>query len=371
MKALRINVAAASGSYPVYFSAGLTRTVPGFFGDLDDFRGVFVLSSSRVWRHWGKRLSRYMRRMGHPRIVLFDDRESAKNLHTVETLCRRLVREGADRRAVLMAVGGGVVGDVAGFVAASFLRGVGLVHVPTTLVGQVDSAIGGKTGVNVPEGKNLIGAFFPPRLVLADPELLATLPSKEFRAGLYEVIKYGVICDAELFRYLEANLAKVLHRDPAALNFVIRRCILAKARIVARDEKEAGPREVLNFGHTFGHALESATRYRRYRHGEAVGWGMIAAARLGVLLGRTPEAHAQRMVRLVQRVGELPPWPHESGGRILQSMYSDKKTRARKLRFVLAARIGSATPGIQVPLAALRRILRGMPTVATRSTGGP
>ncbi len=371
MKALRINVAAASGSYAVYFSAGLTRTAPRFFGDLRNLAGVFVVSSPRVWRHWGKRLSRCLRGLGRPHIILFDDRESAKNLHTVEALCRRLVREGADRKSLLVAVGGGVVGDVAGFVAASFLRGVSLVHVPTTLVGQVDSALGGKTGVNLPEGKNLIGAFFPPRLVLADPELLATLPSREFRAGLYEVIKYGVICDAQLFRYLEANLAKVLRRDPAALHFVIRRCIQAKARIVAGDEKEAGPREVLNFGHTFGHALESATRYRRYRHGEAVGWGMIAAARLGVLLGRTPEAHAQRMVRLVQRVGKLPPWPHESGGRILQSMYSDKKTRARRLRFVLAARIGSATRGVEVPPATLRRILREIATVATRGTGGP
>lgn len=370
MKPMRIRVAAAAGPYPVYVSAGLTRTAPRFLRDVNSFTGVFVLSSPHVWRHWGSRLSRFVRKVGRPRIILFDDRESAKNLRTVEALGRRLVREGADRKALFVAVGGGVVGDVAGFVAASFLRGVSLVHVPTTLVGQVDSAIGGKTGVNLPEGKNLIGAFFPPRLVLVDPELLATLPPREFRAGLYEVIKYGVIGDAGLFRHLEANLDKVLHRDRVALRIIIPRCIRAKARVVARDEKEGGPREVLNFGHTFGHALETATRYRRYRHGEAVGWGMIAAARLGVLLKHTSERHAQRIIQLVQRVGQLPPWPAGAEDNILHSMQSDKKTRARQLRFVLATGLGSAITGVEVPPAAVRQILREMPRT-TSSTGGP
>ncbi len=371
MRAKRINVAAAAGSYPVCVSAGLTRTTPGFLEDLSDFTNVFVLSSPRVWRHWGGRLSRCVRRVRQPRIILFNDRESAKNLQTVEALCRRLVREGADRKALLVAVGGGVVGDVAGFVAASFLRGVRLVHVPTTLVAQVDSAIGGKTGVNLPGGKNLIGAFYPPRMVLVDPELLATLPPREFRSGLYEVIKYGVICDAQLFHYLEKNLDKVVRRDSAALRWIIPRCIQAKARIVARDEKETGPREVLNFGHTFGHALESATRYRRYRHGEAVGWGMIAAARLGLLLGHTSERNALRIIRLVQRVGKLPPWPAGIEGRLLSSMYFDKKTRAHRLRFVLAGRIGSALTGVEVPPAALRQVLRAMAKGTSHSTGGP
>jgi 3-dehydroquinate synthase len=366
---MRIHVASAAGTYPVVFSHGLTRDAGPLLRALGNFTGVFVLSSPRVWRHCRRRLLTAPRGLSRSRIILFDDRESAKNLRTVEMLCRRLVRAGADRKALLVAVGGGVVGDVAGFVAASLLRGVQLVHVPTTLVAQVDSAIGGKTGVDLPEGKNLVGAFYPPRSVLVDPELLRTLPRGEFRSGVYEVLKYGIICDALLFRYLEANLDRVLRRDSAALRFVIPRCIQAKARIVSRDEKESGLREVLNFGHTVGHALEVVTRYRRYRHGEAVGWGMMAAARLGVLMGRTPEDHAQRIVRVVQRVGKLPPWPRSSESAILRAMDSDKKTRAGKLRFVLASTIGHGVPGVEVPPAAVRQILWEM-LKATGDDGG-
>ena len=205
------------------------------------------------------------------------------------------MRSGADRRALLVAVGGGVVGDVAGFVAASYARGIGLVHVPTTLVAQVDSAIGGKTGVNLPEGKNLVGAFYPPKLVLADPELLRTLPLREFCSGIYEIIKYGVIGDASLFRFLEQKMEKLLRRDATALDFVIARSAAQKARVVSRDERESGLREILNFGHTFAHALESVTRYRKYLHGEAVGWGMIAASKLGVANGMFSSRDAGRL----------------------------------------------------------------------------
>ena len=199
----------------------------------------------------------------------------------MELLCRKLTRAGADRKSLIVAVGGGVVGDVAGFVAASYLRGVALVHVPTTLVAQVDSSIGGKTGVNLPEGKNLVGAFYPPRLVLIDTDLLRTLPERQFRSGVAEVIKYGVIADAELFAYLEQNMEKLLRQDRDALEYVIPRCVEIKADVVSRDEHESGLREILNFGHTFGHALESVTKYRRYLHGEAVAWGMVAASLLG------------------------------------------------------------------------------------------
>jgi len=194
------------------------------------------------------------------RPILFDDAESAKNLVTVDGICRELTRAGADRRSIIVAVGGGVVGDVAGFAAAAYLRGVRLVHVPTTLVAQVDSAIGGKTGVNLPEGKNLVGAFYPPQFVIADPELLRTLSARQYRSALYEVIKYGVIGDAGLFEFLERDLGAVLRRDSKALDWIIRRCVRAKADVVSRDEKESGLRQILNFGHTFGHALEAEQR---------------------------------------------------------------------------------------------------------------
>src|SRR5260221_4171406 len=277
-----------------------------------------------------------------------NDGESAKNLRTVEWLARDLVRGGGDRKSLLVAVGGGVVGGVAGFVAASYARGIGLVHIPTTLVAQVDSAVGGKTGVNLPEGKNLVGAFYPAKLVIADPELLRTVPPREFRSGVYEIIKYGVIGDAKLFRFLEQKMEKVLRRDPAALDFIIERSILQKARVVSRDERESGLREILNFGHTFAHALESVTRYRKYLHGEAVGWGMIAASTLAVSSGILSAKDSGRIISLIAPVGPLPAWPDASVARLIAAMQADKKTRGGRLRFVLPEKIGKVRCGVEV-----------------------
>jgi 3-dehydroquinate synthase len=295
--------------------------------------------------------------------ILFDDREVSKNMATVDKLCRQLVRAGADRRALIVAAGGGVVGDVCGFVAASYLRGVRLVHVPTTMVAQVDSAIGGKTGVNLPEGKNLVGAFYPPQLVLADPATLSTLPSREFRSGLYEVVKYGVIGDPGLFSFLEKDIEQLTQRDAASLDFVIPRCIRAKANVVGRDERESGLREILNFGHTFAHAFETATAYRRYLHGEAVGWGMIAAARLANRAGMLSPANALRIEKLVRRVGPLPPLLAEASSspeRLVRIMGSDKKTRGGQLRFVLPSRIGHAETVSGIPIRSVQTVLAGL-----------
>jgi 3-dehydroquinate synthase len=209
-------------------------------------------------------------------------------------------------------------------------------HIPTSVVAQVDSAIGGKTGVNLPEGKNLVGAFYSPRLVLADPLTLKTLPPREFRSGLYEIIKYGVIADERLFAFLESSIEALANRDAKALDFVIPRCIQVKARVVSRDERESG------FGHTFAHAFETATAYRRYLHGEAVGWGMIAASRLAGRMGLSAAANATRIESLVRRVGPLPALPTTKPFRLVEIMHSDKKTRGGKLRFVLSPKIGSA-----------------------------
>src|ERR1700738_2113663 len=252
-------------------------------------------------------------------------------MRTVELLCRKFTRSGADRGSVLVAVGGGVVGDVAGFVAASYLRGVALVHVPTTVVAQVDSSIGGKTGVNLPEGKNLVGAFYPPRLVLSDPEVLRTLPEREFRGGLAEIIKHAVIADAAMFQFLEKNMEKVERRNRVALDYLIPRDVAIKAQVVTRDERESGLREILNFGHTFGHALESVTKYRRYLHGEAVAWGMIAAAVLGRELGTMGADDVSRVASLIRGMGKLPDWPRVAPKILIAAMLSDKKTRAGKL----------------------------------------
>jgi 3-dehydroquinate synthase len=290
-----------------------------------------------------------------------NDAESAKNLRTVEKLSRSLVRGGIDRHSLIIAVGGGVVGDVAGFAASACLRGVSLVQIPTTLIAQVDSAVGGKTGVNLPEGKNLVGTFYPARLVLVDSSMLKPLPERQYRGGLAEVIKYGVIADAKLFAFLEKSFDAVLRRDPAALAYIIARSLEIKAQVVSRDERESGLREILNFGHTFGHALETVTNYRTYQHGEAVAWGMMAAALLGHEIGLTPADEVSRIVSLVRRLAPIPPWPRVPPKALISAMHSDKKTRGGKLRFVLAPRIGKAQSHDGVPLETLERVLHFAP----------
>jgi 3-dehydroquinate synthase len=337
-----IRVRSAAGDYSVQCELGLLRRVAVEIAELEKFSSLHVITSPTVWKCLGASLRRGFPGRRKLHIHLMDDGESAKNLSTVEKLARSLIKAGADRQSLLIAAGGGVTGDVAGFVAASYLRGVALVHIPTTVVAQVDSSIGGKTGVNLPEGKNLVGAFYPPRLVLVDPEVLRTLPEREFRGGLAEVIKYGVIADAKLFAFLEKNMDAILKRDAAALAHIIRRSIEIKAQVVSRDEKESGLRETLNFGHTFGHALESATQYKRFQHGEAVAWGMMCAALLGHETIDTPPDAMSRIVALTRRMGPLPEWPRIRPQRLLEFMRSDKKVRAGKLRFVLAPRIGRA-----------------------------
>jgi len=356
-----IPVRAGSGDYFVVCRRGALADAQEEIASLGKFSSVHILTSPKVWRALGKRIRRGLPVRFAAHRHLFDDAESAKNLATVEAISRMLVRAGADRRALLIAIGGGVVGDVSGFVAASYLRGVALVQVPTTLVSQVDSAIGGKTGVNLVEGKNLVGAFYPPRMVLADPEVLKTLPDREFRGGLAEVIKYGAIADAKLFAFLETNMDALLKREPGALEHVIRRSIKIKAYVVGKDEKESGLREILNFGHTFGHALESVTRYRHFQHGEAVAWGMMCAGLLGHEVVGTSGDSVSRMVALVRKMGPLPAWPKVSNKELIEAMRADKKARAGKLRFVLTTKLGHAETFENIPEKMVNCILRCAP----------
>jgi 3-dehydroquinate synthase len=362
-----IRVRSSAGDYSVLCARGLLRRFAPEIAKLGKFSSVHLVASPTVWKFLAPSLRRGFPLRAKPHIHFMDDGESAKNLATVEKLARSLVKAGADRQSLLIAVGGGVTGDVAGFVAASYLRGVALIQVPTTVVAQVDSSIGGKTGVNLPEGKNLVGAFYPPRLVLVDPGVLKSLPEREFRGGLAEVIKYGVIADAKLFAFLEANMEAILRRDPAALAHIIRRSIEIKAQVVSRDEKESGLRESLNFGHTFGHALESATHYKRFQHGEAVAWGMMCAALLGHESIHTPPDSVSRIVALVRRMGPLPQWPNTAPQVLLEFMRSDKKVRAGKLRFVLTPRIGRAASYDGIPEKVVLCILRCAPQCLTGS----
>jgi len=368
MKIKRIAVKSSAGNYSVLSGAGALRRASREISKLGRFSSIHVISSPNVWRAVGKFVQRGFLLSKNTRVHLMNDAEFAKNLRTVEKLSRSLVKSGADRKSLLIAVGGGVVGDVAGFVAATYLRGIALVHVPTTLVAQVDSSIGGKTGVNLPEGKNLVGSFYPPRLVLTDPELLRTLPDREYRGGLAEVIKHAIIADAPMFAMLEENIEKILRRDRSALGQLIPRNVQIKARVVSRDERESGLREILNFGHTFAHALESATRYRRYQHGEAVAWGMIAASFLGHELGLTRADDVSRTVALIRRLVPLPPWPRMQPATLLDAMRSDKKTRSGILRFVLSPRIGEARSYDTVPLHVVERVLHFTPRLVAASS---
>src|ERR1700693_1293884 len=356
-----IRIKSSRGVYPVQCSRGELARAGSVLARMADASGTFVISSPNVWNYWGRKVSKSIGGLRVKNTYLIDDSESAKNLQTVELLCRALTHAGADRRAVILAVGGGVVGDVTGFTAASYLRGVRLVQIPTTLVAQVDSSVGGKTGVNLPEGKNLCGAFYPPDAVIADMDTLGTLPHQEYRSGLYEVIKYGVIADAGLFRYLERNMLALLRRDAAALEYVIYRCIRIKTRVVERDERERRLREILNFGHTFGHALEAITEYRRFLHGEAIGWGMYAATLLGAATGRIAEADVARIMRLVARVGPLPSMGKIGSASLRRILGGDKKTREGRVRWVLPRQVGKVQRGVVLPWKLVARTISELP----------
>jgi 3-dehydroquinate synthase len=359
----RLVIHSSAGDYPLLCGRGLIRRRGWLARQLPaDRTGLFLLSSRRVWRHWGPALRRAVGPLAAAPI-LFDDREAAKNLQTVERIARTLVRAGADRGALLVAAGGGVVGDVAGFVAASYMRGVPVVHVPTTLVAQVDSSIGGKTGVNLKEGKNLVGAFYPPRLIVADPELLSTLEERQYRSGLYEVAKYAIIGDPRLFEVLERAIERIAARDASLLDWVVMRCARLKARIVGEDEKEAGLRQILNFGHTIGHALEAAAGYGRLLHGEAVGWGMLAAIEIARRSDRLRGADAQRMTRLVLRLGPLPRLPGKRE-KVAARLGADKKARGGRLRWVLPRAIGEVDITEAAPRQLVRDVLADLPHLA-------
>ena len=277
--------------------------------------------------------------------------EPAKSLANVHSCYNQLAAHRLERKSFVVALGGGVVGDLAGFVAATYLRGVAFVQVPTTLLAQVDSSVGGKVGVNLEAGKNLVGAFYQPRLVVCDLDTLGSLPDREFRAGLAEVIKYGIIYDAALFKRLERDLPRLLRRDAKTLADVIARCCAIKAEIVGQDETENGLRAILNFGHTIGHALETISSYGKFLHGEAISIGQVATARISAKLTALPEHDVTRIARLFERAG-LPTHTRLKStqlARLLDAMKLDKKVSDGEIRFVLARRVGEVVVGQNVP----------------------
>ena len=287
------------------------------------------------------------------RSVQISDGEARKKISNVERILDAFVRSRADRKSVVIAMGGGVIGDMAGFAASIYMRGIPVVQVPTTLMAQVDAAIGGKTGVNLSSGKNLAGTFHQPRTVIVDSKVLATLPEREYRAGLFEVIKCGAIRDPKLFEFMATHRKQILRRDPAALERMIADSVKIKAKIVAADERESDLRRILNFGHTVGHALEAASDYKRFLHGEAVGWGMMAAASIGTVAGTTPALVAQKIYAMVASYGPLPV-VKVSDRKVMSLLKSDKKTVAGLNSFVLLKDIGKPVIANDVPASAVR-----------------
>lgn len=340
MDPIHIDVATPSRPYRVTIAEGAAGDLPGLIRAALPAATPFIVSSPLVWKLHGAAVAAALPR-AEP--ILVPDGERFKHLQTVTRIYDALVRAGADRTALVVAVGGGVIGDMAGFAAATYMRGIAVAHVPTTLLAQVDAAIGGKVGVNHPQGKNLIGAFHQPAFVAVDPLVLATLPRREFRAGLYEVLKYGMTSSAGLFDRVARDARPIFARDPRALVPLIAESCRIKAAIVAADEREAGPRRVLNFGHTAGHAIETVTKYRRFRHGEAVAYGMLVAAALATRRGALKEADRQALARTITQLGPLPPVADLSAAQVIEAIRHDKKVVSGRLHLVLPIAVGATT----------------------------
>jgi len=341
-----ITVSLERNPYDVIIGRSMVKEIGSALADLPIRSGtkILVVSNPDVARPYGDSCLSGLRAAGfNPVLLEIDAGEERKTLQTLSLILDKAQQEGLERTSLMLALGGGVVGDMTGFAAACWLRGIGIVQVPTTLLSMVDASIGGKTGVNHPKGKNLIGAFHQPRLVVIDPLTLNTLPVREFRAGMAEVIKYGVIGDPDLFSRLEeaSDLSDPAAMDPTLLHDILVLSAEAKAAVVADDEREGGRRAILNYGHTFGHVVETLTGYGTWLHGEAVAIGMAAVGRLAVQKGLWSEADQQRQLKLIEKAGLPVAWPTLDREAALRTLQGDKKVRHGRLRFVLPTRIGN------------------------------
>ncbi len=344
------------GGYPIRIEAGALKRPEILQAGVAERRRVAIVTNDVVGPlYLAPVLAAFARH--DPLVITLPDGEAQKTLSTIDTIVDRLLGAHCDRQTTLIALGGGVVGDITGFTASVYQRGVPFIQIPTTLLAQVDSSVGGKTGVNHVRGKNMIGTFYQPVSVIIDPDTLATLPPRERAAGLAEVIKYGALGDAEFFAWLEAHMASLVALDGASLAFAIERSCRAKAAVVMADEREAGVRALLNFGHTFGHAIETGAGYGNWLHGEAVGVGMLMAADLSVRLGLLAPPAAARLQALVAAAGLPTVPPPLSAASFLELMAVDKKAQGGRIRFVLLHGLGSAEVTADVPMPALSATL--------------
>lgn len=366
-----VNVPLGTRSYKIEIGPGLLSGLGAHCAQLKLGSRCAVISDRNVAPQFAKKVQASLKKAGFESVlVTVPAGETAKSLKVVEQCYDALAKHRLERKSFIVALGGGVVGDLAGFVAATYLRGVAFVQVPTTLLAQVDSSVGGKVGVNLKSGKNLVGAFHQPRGVLCDLDSLRTLPVREFRAGLAEVIKYGIIYDAALFERLERDLVKLLKREAKTLEEVIARCCEIKADVVGQDETESGLRAILNFGHTIGHAIENISGYGKYLHGEAISIGQVAAAILSAELTGLPESDVVRIAALFQAAG-LPTDIRLTAAqrkKLFAAMRLDKKVSAGEIKFVLAKKIGEVVWGQKVPDAAVSDALEVLPVISRQTS---
>ena len=355
-----VNVPLGNRSYAIRIGSGLLAQLGRECARLKLGERCAIITDTNVGRRYAKPAYESLLKAGFdPSLITVPAGETAKSLKSVSHCYDQLASHRLERKSFIVALGGGVVGDLAGFVAASYLRGVAFVQVPTTLLAQVDSSVGGKVGVNLKAGKNLVGAFYQPKVVLCDLDTLRTLPEREFRAGLAEVLKYGIICDADLFRQLERGLPKILRRETKTLAGIIARCCEIKADVVGQDETESGLRAILNFGHTIGHGLEAISSYGRFLHGEAISIGQVAAAKLSTKFTGLPGPDAGRIASLFERAG-LPvsvQLSRQMRQRLFAAMKLDKKVSGGEIKFVLAKRIGEVVWGQSVPETEIQQLL--------------
>jgi len=340
MKTLEVDL--GNRSYPIYIGTDLIDQ-PSLFSVCEKASSIFIVSNTTVVPLYAARLIKTLETFGKTvRTITLPDGESYKDWKNLQLIFDGLLKFGADRQTILLALGGGVIGDMTGFAAASFMRGIRFIQVPTTLLAQVDSSVGGKTGINHPQGKNMIGAFHQPVAVIADLNTLKTLPPRELSAGLAEVIKHGAIADAQFLDWVEVNAAALLACDTSAMGYAVLRSCEIKSAVVSADEREGGIRATLNFGHTFGHAIEAGMGYGEWLHGEAVGCGMVMGADLSFRLNHISKADVERLTRIIQSVN-LPTVPPKFGAdRYLELMQVDKKTEGGQIRYVLLEKIGKA-----------------------------
>ena len=354
----RLNINLGKRSYDILLGSGLLGKLGERLSQIVEPSRIVLITHPSLFKIYGdKVLSGFKDQGWTADLIEVEEGETSKTLGQAEKIFDRLLDLKCDRKSVLIALGGGVIGDLVGFVAATFQRGVPFVQVPTTLLSQVDSSVGGKTAVNHPKGKNMIGAFYQPCLVLADLDTLQTLPQKEFRAGLAEIIKYGVISDSSLFEYLEKNVEKILQLDKKCLEYIIKTSCSIKAEVVEKDELENHYRMILNFGHTLGHAIEALTHYSKFIHGEAVAIGMVYAAKLSQKLGKCQEGIPRRLDRLVRKFGLPADLPDLHSKAIIESLYHDKKTMNHKIKFILIKDIGRVEIVEDMPEADILKIL--------------